>query len=172
MPECPTDYTMPKCGPWDGEDRIRWIQLDGGIIFSRHHGHAVDKHGGYYRLAQANSSNLAGFAEVADWPTAFDTGAATHPVSALKQTTTGDRIPGNFGANKTYVFPTSNRKALEGDMGHDFDIVVPGVVVGNPQQCINMNSSVYGVLRLSEIVDNDGDWVAAKIPTEHRYGDR
>lgn len=172
MPEQPTDYTMPKVGPFDGEDRIRRIVLDGGVIFSRHHGKAIDKHGGYYRLAQAVSSNLAGFAEVADYPTAFDTSAATHAASGIKQSTTGDRIHANFGANKTYVFPTSNRKAVEGDMGHDFDIVVPGAVAGNPQQCINMNSSIYGVLRPVEIVDNDGDWVAAKIPTEHRYGDR
>ena len=172
MPERPTDMTMPKCGPFEGEDRIRWVIMDGGVIFSRHHGKAIDKHGGYYRLAQANSSNLAGFAEVADWPSAFDVGASTHAESGEKQTSTGDRIPANFGANKTYVFPTSNRRAVAGDMGHDFDVIVTGALLGVPQQCINMNASAQGVLRLTEFVDSDGDWVAAKIPTEHRYGDR
>ena len=172
MPERPLDYTMPNVGPWDGPDRIKWVNLDGGITFARRGGKAIDKHGGWYRLAQANSSNLAGFAEVEEYPSPFNIGARTHPVSELKMTSTGDRIPANFGSEKTYVFPCSNRQLVEGDLGHDFDIVVPGQAVGNPVQCVNLNSSTYGVLRATDLVDQDGDWGAFEIPEEHRYGNQ
>lgn len=171
MPERPTDYTHPNVGPWKGPDQIFHIQLDGGVIFARRGGKAIDKHGGWFRLAQANSSNLAGFAEVVDYPDqVFGLGYPTHPVSELKMTSTGDKIPANFGLQKSYVFPCSNRNLVEGDIGHDFDVIVPGVGVGNPVQCVNLNSSTYGVLRATELVSAGGEWGAFSIPPAIRYG--
>lgn len=163
----PPGYSHPKVGPWTGPDRILWAQMDGGVIFNRRSGKFVDKHGGYYRLATANSSNLAGFACTEQFPKS--PGGVAHTVSEIMQTTTGMEAPINFNLGASFVIPTSNRKAVEGDRGHDFDIIVPGQVVGNPIQCVNMSASAQGILRISEIID-DGDFVACVIPPSKRYG--
>ena len=160
-------YSTPNVDGQTGPDRIFPVQMDGGVIFARRGGKAVDKHGGYFRLATANSSNLAGFACTENWPKSL---GATHPASLKIMSTTGMDVPVNFHLQCSFIFPTSNRPAVEGDRGHDFDIVVPGQTVGTPVQCINMASSAQGILRVSQIMDQYGDFVACTIPPGKRYG--
>lgn len=162
----PSGYSHPNIDGHTGPDRIYPIEYDGGVIFARRGGKFIDKHGGYYRLATANSSNLAGKAEVEAWP---NTGA-THPVSEITMTTTGQVGPVNFAIQNSFAIPTSGRQAVEGDKGHDHDIIVPGQVIGNPVQCVDMTASAQGILRISDILDSDGDYVACTIPPDKLYG--
>lgn len=156
MPEKPTNHTDPNCGPFDGADRILHVPFAAGTIFKRRGGKFVDLHH-RYQAATANSSNLAGVAEVEEVGT-----SSGRPESVSD----ADTLPVNFTKEKTCVIPTTGRDATEADRGKDFDIVVVSNV-----QYINMSASSKGVLRVSRLVDADGEFVSAYIPGDLRYGD-
>lgn len=164
----PLTFNTPNAGPRTGPDRIFHVPMAGGVIFARRGGKFVDKHGGYYQLATANSSNLAGFAEVEAWPARV--GGTAHPVSEILQSTTGMLCPVNFNLQASAVLPCSNGVMNEGLLGSDRDIIVVGAVVGNPVQCVDMATSAQGILRLSEMVDQAGKYVACTIPPSKRFG--
>lgn len=163
----PQNWTTPNVADRSGPDRIFPVRMDGGVIFARRGGKAVDLHGGYYRMATANSSNLAGFAECEAWPRV---GGGTHAESGLMESTTGMRLPVNFNLQKAFVFPTSGGDMNTGLIGSDRDIIVPGQVIGNPVQCVDMTASAQGILRLSEEIDVAGKFVACTIPPDKRFG--
>jgi hypothetical protein len=118
----------------------------------------VDLHA-YYQAATANSSNLAGFACVED------VGVANGKPDTVNA---GDFLPVNMAVTKAFVFPTTGRDATLNDIGKDFDIYVDGAGV----QFVNLGASVHGVLRISAIVTQDGDWVSVTIPPDLVYGNR
>jgi len=150
-------FTDPNAGPYDGADRIIHVPYAAGTIFRRRGGKFVDLH--YrYQVATANSSNLAGIAEVEEVGTADG-----RPTSIAD----GDNIPTNFDKEKTAVIPTTGRVAVESDRGKDFDIYVDADNI----QYINLNATTHGVLRVSRIVSQDGLHVSAYIPGDLRYGD-
>jgi hypothetical protein len=163
----PLQFNTPNSGPRTGPDRIFHVPMDGGVIFARRGGKFVDKHGAYYRLATANSSNLAGFAEVEAWPRV---GGTAHPVSGILMSTTGMTCPINMNLQMSGVLPCSNGIMNEGLLGSDRDIIVVGAITGNPVQCVDMSASAQGILRLSEMVDQAGKYVACTIPPDKRYG--
>jgi len=157
MTEKIDNFTDPACRCHDGVDRIKWVEMDGGVTFSRRGGKGVML-AGNYRHANALSSSLAG------WLECEAVGVTNgHPDSV----TSGDKLPVNFGLDKTCVFPTSNRVAVEADIGRAFDIVVEGA---DQKQYINMAASTLGVVVVTDIIDVDGDFVAVRIPTANRYG--
>jgi len=150
-------FTDPNVGPYDGEDRILHVPFAASSFFRRRGGKFVDLHH-RYRVANANSSNLAGIAEVEEVGTANG-----RPVSVAD----GDELAVNFSKHKTCVIPTTGRAANAADVGKDFDIYVDA----NNVQMINLNAQVNGVLRVSRLVSRDGLHVSAIIPTDLRYGD-
>lgn len=156
MPEKIDNLTDPAARTYDGVDRIAWVEMDGGVVFPRRGGKGVML-AGRYRHANANSSSLAGWLEM-------DAVGVTngHPVSV----TSGDRLPVNFDLSKTAVFPTSNRPAVEADIGRDFDIIAGA----DHTQYVNMNATGLGVLTVTNVIDKDGEWVAVRIPADKRYG--
>lgn len=156
MPERMPTFTDPNVSLYDGPDRIMAVPFAAGTIFRRRGGKAVDFHT-RYQAATANSSNLAGFAEVEDVGV-----AGGRPASVCD----GDRLPVNFQLNKGAVFPTTGRAATQADRGHDFDIFVDAAGA----QFINLGASVMGVLRVSRIVTADGSHVSVVIPPDLRYG--
>jgi hypothetical protein len=155
MERMPT-FTDPNVGVYDGEDRIMHVPFAAGTIFRRRGGKAVDLHH-RYRAATANSSNLAGFAEVEEVGV-----AGGRPTSVAD----GDTLPVNFSLHKSQVFPTTGRAANQADRGKDFDIFVDAT----GRQFVNMGASVMGVLRISRIVTADGLHVSCEIPPDLRYG--
>lgn len=149
------NFTDPACRTRDGVDRVFWVQFAASQVFGRRGGKAVDLHQ-RYQAATANSSNLAGFLEM-------DLVGATggHPASL----SAGDKLPVNFGVDKTCVFPTYGRAATELDIGKSFD-----VYVSNDNQYINVAASAQSVLTITEVLDTAGAWVAAKIADGKKYG--
>lgn len=156
MSEKLNTYSDPKVGPWDGADNVRHVPFASGTVFRRRGGKAVDLHH-RYQAATANSSNLAGFAEVDEVGV-----SGGHPASVSD----GDDLAVNFGLEKTHVFPTSGRAAVESDRGKDFDIAVDA----NNVQYVDMSTQSNKVLRIVRVLDDDGAYVACSIPTDLRYG--
>jgi hypothetical protein len=157
MAEKLNNFTDPVCGTYDGEDRIFNVPFAASQALARRGGKAVDcPLFGNYKAATALSENLAGFLEV-------DAIGVTggHPATVSE----GDLLPVNFGINKTCVFPTSNRAALSSDIGKSFDIIVASNV-----QYVNMNASTKGILKITEVLDEAGNFVACGIPTSKRHG--
>lgn len=148
-------FTDPNVAVFDGPDRILHVPFAHNTAFSRRGGKAVDLHH-RYQAADANSSNLAGFAEVEA------VGVANGRPDNVED---GDLLPVNFALEKTCVFPTTGRVAVEADRGKDFDILsIAGL------QYINLNAQVHGVLRVSRIITVAGDFVSCTIPSDLRYG--
>lgn len=159
MPDKMATFTDPNSAVYDGPDRIIHVQFLANQAFRRRGGKAVDLHQ-YYRAATANSSNLAGFAEVED------VGVANGRPETVA---TGDLLPVNFALEKTCVFPTSGAvPATEQHRGKDYDIYVDA----NSVQYVNLNAQTNGVLRVSRIVTTDGLWVSCGIPPDLRYGNQ
>ncbi|MEM4720650.1 MAG: hypothetical protein QXT73_01135 [Candidatus Methanomethylicaceae archaeon] len=154
MPEKVTQFSDPSAQTYDGNDRIKWVEFEAGQVFPRRGGKAVQLNT-KYRAAVTNASKLAGFLEVDAVGV-----SGGHPIT----TENGTLLPVNFGLDKTCVFPTSNRKATETDVGRDFNIVVASNV-----QYVNMFGSVNGVLRITKVID-DGDYVAVRIVDSARAG--
>ena len=152
-------YTDPNLNGYDGPNRIIHSPFAAGSQFCRRGGKAVDLHH-YFQSATANSSNLAGFAEVEQVGIA----GGREPTSI----TDGMELPVNFDLGKTAVFPTTGRAATDADAGKDFDIHVDA----NGCQFINMGASVNGVLRVSRLASADGLHVSCEIPPDLRYGNR
>ena len=159
MPELMPTENDPNVSAHTGPDRILWNAFAAGTIFRRRGGKAVDKHH-YYQAATANSSNLAGFAEVEEVGVAV-TGK---PVSV----SAGDELPVNHSLEKAFVFPTTGRAATTADIGKDYDIYVDATGI----QYVNLGASTKGVLRISQIVTRDAMWVACMVPPDLRYGNR
>ena len=150
-------FTDPNCNGYDGPDRIKQVPFAAGTIFGRRGGKAVDLHHDY-QAATANSSNLAGFAEV---EAVGVTGGRPASVAV------NDKLPVNMALEKTCVFPTSGGVACPEDyIGKDFDIYVDG----NGVQYVNINAQSNQVLRISKIVTVDAKHVACAIPVDLRYG--
>ena len=156
MTEKVDNFTDPACRCHDGVDRIQWVEMDGGVTFPRRGGKGVMLCG-RYRHANAASSSLAGWLEC---EAAGVTGG--HPDSV----TSRDRLPVNFGLDKTCVFPTSNRPAVEADIGRRFNITTVGV---NQSQHVDLTHTNLGVVEVTDVID-DGAHVEVRIPTAHRYG--
>lgn len=156
MPEKVKRFTDPAALAYDGVDRIKWVEMDGGVAFTRRSGKAVGLYG-LYRKADANSSTLAGFLELAE------VGTATSDITSVSS---NDKLPVNFGLEKTFVMPTSNRAAVEADRGRTFDIILSASGV----QYINMAATAKGILSVSEVIDSAGAYVSVRIPTAKRYG--
>lgn len=156
MPEKIDTLTDPACRTYDGVDRIKWVEMDGGVIFPRRGGKGVMLCADY-RHADANASTLSGWLEM-------DAVGVTngHPSSV----SSGDKLPVNFGLDKTCVYPTSNRAAVEADVGRSFDIVLDS----DSAQYVDLNSTGLGVLTITKVIDDDGAFVAVKIPDDKRYG--
>lgn len=148
-------FNDPNVAVYDGPDRVLHVPFAAGTIFQRRGGKAVDLHH-RYQAATANSSNLAGFAEVEA------VGVANGRPATVAD---AQRLPVNFGLEKSCVFPTTGRNATLADRGKDFDIVVVGGV-----QYVNLNASANGVLRVSRLVTQNGDFVSCVIPADLRYG--
>lgn len=148
-------FTHPVARTRTGVDRIQWVGFAASQVFSRRGGKAVDLHE-RYQAATANSSNLAGFLEA-------DIVGATggHPASV----SAGDKLPVNFGLDKTCVFPTTGRAATDLDRGKAFDIYVASNV-----QYVNMSASAKGILTIEKVLDTAGSWVSCSIPSGKRYG--
>jgi len=155
MPEPMDQFNDPNVSVYDGMDRIMSVQFGWHEVFRRRGGKAVDKHN-HYHAATANSSNLAGFAEVDE--VGVHGGHPEHVHYGM--------LPVNFDLHKTCVFPTTGRPATEVDRGHDFDLYVDG----NGVQFVNLNASSKGILRVSRIVTADGMFVSCGIPPDMRYG--
>jgi len=68
--------------------------------------------------------------------------------------------------DKTCVFPTSNRVAVEADIGRRFNITTVGV---NQSQHVDLTHTNLGVVEVTDVID-DGAHVEVRIPTAHRYG--
>jgi len=150
-------YTDPNCSDADGPNRIMHAPFAAGTIFRRRGGKAVDLHH-RYQAATANSSNLAGFAEVEDVGV-----AGGRPDSVAD----GDIIPVNVALEKTCVFPTSGGVvATEANRGKDYDIFVDA----NGVQFIDLNGQTNQVLRISRLWSRDGLHVSVAIPPDLRYG--
>lgn len=149
-------FTDPNASLYDGVDRIMHVPFAAGTVFRRRGGKAVDLHH-RYQAATANSSNLAGFAEVEDVGVALG-----RPTSVAD----GDTLPVNMGLEKSCVFPTTGRVAVASDVGKDYDIYVDG----NGVQYVNFGATTNGVLRVSRIVTADGSHVSCVIPPDLRYG--
>ena len=150
-------FTDPAVSTRSGEDRLFWVGMAAGQEFPRRSGKAVDLHTRYQK-ATASSSNLAGWLQV-------DSLGVTdgHPATIAA----GDKAPVNFGLDKSAVMPTSGGiVATESDIGKRFDILVDADGI----QYIDMSSSAQGVLQVTDIIDDDGLWVGASIPTDKRYG--
>lgn len=157
MPEKVKTMTDPAAQLYDGVDRIKWVEFDGGITFTRRSGKAVAKYG-LYRKADANSSTLAGFLELDAVGV-----SGGHPTSV----SSNDKLPVNFGLDKTAVMPTSNRAAVEADRGKTYNLLLNGGV-----QYVNMTLSATspGVVTIEDIIDSAGAWVSVKIPENRRWG--
>jgi len=150
-------YTDPNCSDLTGPNRILHVPFAAGTIFRRRGGKAVDLHN-RYNAATANSSNLAGFAEVEDVGVA---GGKPDSVSA------DDALPVNFALEKACVFPTSGGVvATQANRGKDYDIYVDA----NGVQYLDLNSQTNQVLRLSQLASRDGLHVSVTIPPDLRYG--
>lgn len=157
MPEKVNTMTDPAAQLYDGVDRIKWVEFDGGVTFARRSGKAVAKYG-LYRKADANSSTLAGFLELDAVGV-----SGGHPTSVSSH----DKLPVNFGLDKTAVMPTSNRAAVEADRGKTYNLLLNGGV-----QYVNMTLSATspGVVTIEDIIDSAGAWVSVKIPENRRWG--
>jgi len=157
MPVKPDRFTDPFAGQNDGVDRIKWVECDGGILFARNSGKVMAKYD-LYRKADANSSTVSGFLEV-------DAVGATggHPVSV----SSNDKLPINFGLDKTTVMPTSNRVAVEADRGSSFAVLVDAA----GRQFIDMNTTgVTAVVTVEDLKDTAGEYVSVGITQGKRYG--
>lgn len=149
-------FSDPSLQTHDGAERIKWVEGYSDVTFAKISGKAVGLHD-YYRKATADSSSLAGFVNI-------DSIGVTggHPATMA----TGTLIPVNMAEDATQVFPTSNRDAAVTDVGKAYDIVVTSAGV----QCINLAATAKGILTVSNILDNDGKFVAARIASGKRYG--
>ena len=156
MPERMETFTDPNADGYDGVDRIMHVPFAVDTVFRRRGGKAVDLHH-RFQAATANSSNLAGFAEVED------VGVSGGKPESVAD---GDILPVNMGLEKSNVFPTTGRDATEADVGKDFDIYVDG----NGVQHVDLGNSTHGVLRVSRLVTRDGDYVSCVIPPDLRVG--
>ena len=157
MPRKMPTYSDLNCDGYDGEDRIKHVKFAAGTIFGRRGGKAVDLHH-RYQAATANSSNLAGFAEV---QAVGETNG--RPASVAD----GDTLPVNMGLEKTNIFPTSGAATCSDDLvGKDFDIYVDG----DGYQYVDLSNQTNGVLRIAGVATIDRKHVACSIPTDLRYG--
>ena len=150
-------FSDPSCRVHYGTDHIRHVMFAADSLFGRRGGKAVDLHHRYHS-ATAVSSNLAGFAEVVEAGIA----GGNEPVSISD----GDKLAVNMDLQKASVFPTTGRVATEADIGKDFDIYVDA----NGNQFCNMGASVTGVLRVADLIEDAGNYVACVIPPDLRYG--
>ena len=150
-------YTDPNVSVYDGPDRILQVPFAAGTIFARRGGKAVDLHH-RFQSATANSSFLAGFAEV------DVVGLADgHPESVAD----GDELPVNFAKEKSCVFPTSGGVlADDTHIGKEFDVYVDAAGL----QYVNLNGHTHDVLRVSRLVTADGLHVSCVIPDDRRFG--
>jgi hypothetical protein len=163
MPEKVKHVTDPWYGVNTGVDRIKWVQFD-GAYFPRRGGKAVMRAANdlYYRNADANSSTLAGFLE------ADSVGNSQgHPVSP----STGDKLPVNFGIDKTCVFPTTGRVPVATDVGRTFAIWNDAL---QTQHCNLNGASPTGVLQVVQVMTDGTEFgnnaVVCKIPEARRWG--
>ena len=155
MTEKILNMTDPAARTRSGNDRCFMVPFAASQVMTRRGGKAVDLHH-QYQAATANSSNLAGWLE----QDAIGISGG-HPETVA----TGDRLPVNFGVDKSAVMPTTGRAATEADVGKSFDISV----VSN-RQFVNMSASTKGVIKVESIIDESGAWVGASIPLDKRYG--
>jgi len=158
----PLLYDTPNIGPQTGPTRTFQIPFDGAQFIHRRGGKFVQRGAGiYYILAPTNATTLAGYAETEQFPP---------PVTGLTQTTSGMRLPVNFNIDMSGNIPVYGRKAVEADIGRDFKIITTGNIPAQTLiQRINLNSSL-GPLRVSEIIDRSGSYVAATIVPAARFG--
>lgn len=156
MPQKLRNMTDPAALQNDGVDRIKWVEFDGGVQFTRRSGKAVALYA-LYRKADANSSNLAGFFELAE------VGTSTSDTTSVSS---NQMLPVNMGPNKSSVMPTSNRAAVEADKGSTFNLLLNS----DGRQFIDMNSTFPGVVVVQEVLDDDGAWVSVKIPEDRLWG--
>ena len=148
-------FTDPECGAYEGKTRILHVNFEAGSIWHRRGGKAVQLNDDY-RAAVSNSSKLAGFVE----------GLRYTALTSLSTTTVAaDRLAVNFGNDATCVFPTSNRLALENDVGHDRAVLV----VGN-RQFVDMNTTHPVALHIEKVLD-DGHFVSCSIALAARDGE-
>jgi hypothetical protein len=155
MSEKILNMTDPAARTRSGNDRIFHVPFAASQVFTRRGGKAVDLHH-QYQAATANSSNLAGWLES---DAVGVSGGHPETVSA------GDKLPVNFGVDKTAVMPTTGRAATEADVGKSFDIAV----VSNAQY-VNMSASDKGICKIESVLDDGGEWVGVSIPLDKRYG--
>jgi len=156
MERMPT-FTDPNVSVYDGPDRIMHVPFAAGTIFRRRGGKAVDLHH-RYQAATANSSLLAGFAELEE------AGVTDGRPESIAD---GDLLPVNFAQEKTCVFPTSGgTEATVANVGKDYDVYVDGT----GRQFVNLGAQVHGVLRVSRLVSADGLHVSCIIPEDVAYG--
>lgn len=150
-----------SCQTQGGIDTIRWVETD-GAYWNRAGGKgvALSPAGHYYRNAVATSSVLAGFL-------AIDAIGVTGGHPAVSPST-GTKIPVNFGVNKTAIYPTTGRLALETDVGVRYDIYVSGEP--GAKQYLNLLAQTLKPLVVTEII-GDGRFVAVGIPSSQRVGD-
>lgn len=164
MPERPLDYTHPNVGPWRQHTRTSHVLLTPGSFIHRRGGKFIQRGDGtLYKLGDANSSNLAGYAETEQIP---------EPHSALTVSGSGRRIPINTAREASHVIPTTGRVATEADFGRDYALVTNGAAANQTlQQFINMNSTHFGVVRVQGLADSQGSHVHAMIPPTVWLGD-
>ena len=148
--------TDPNTQQYDGPCRIRHVPFEGGDVFRRRGGKAVDKHH-FYRSAVAASSNLAGFAVV------DEIGVVGGQIETVAL---GEMLPVDMHPERTQLFPTTGRLAIPADVGKDCDLYVDT----NGIQYANLDAHATNVLRISDIVTWDMAWVSCGIPPALRYG--
>ena len=163
MPELPQDYTHPNEGADRQHSRTSLVYLTPGSFLHRRGGKFMQRDNGvYYKLGDANSSHLAGYAETEQFP----------PPGYTSPSTSGQRIPINTAREGSAIIQTTGRVATEADRGRDFDLVTNGnAVAGTLRQFINMNSTGYGVVRIQRLATPNGSFVSAMIPPTKWYGD-
>ena len=158
MPEKMVNFTDPTARAFRGTSRIRWVNCDGNMLFTRKGGKGVMLGANsYYKGADANSSTMAGW---------FVEDAAGQSGGHPESNTSGTLMPIDFGFDKTVVYPTSNRVAVSTDIGRTFDILK----TYDGTQYVNMNSTSQGILTVASIVDQSGNWVEVKISDGKKYG--
>lgn len=154
MPDKVLQFSDPAAQTYTGDENIHWVEFEADQTFYRRYGKAVQLNT-KYRAAVSNASKLAGFLAVDS--AGVDGG---HPETV----NSGTLMPVDFGLNTTAVFPTSNRKATDSDVGRSFNILnVSG------KQFVDMNATNVGVLTITNVID-DGDYVAVRIVDSARSG--
>jgi hypothetical protein len=157
MPEKMNNFSDATCKCYRGTDRIRWVSFDGNALFTRRGGKGVELGANsQYRSANTNSSTLAGW---------FANDAAGQTGGHPESNTSGALLPVNFGLDKTCVYPTSNRVAVAADVGRAFNVLR---IYDGTQYC-DLNSTGLGILTVTSIIDNPGNFVEVKITDNKKY---